>query len=327
MKKQLAEPTCNIRMISEFGRCISRIFKFSVVVMILSQGDRWSKIAGCCSVIFLIRPQITSDLSVLMPVFAKAHYINSSVSSIQQVPSSGFMMTILCVDDGSRDDSVRRIRDLQENDPQIWLFQQFYCSSTHGARIACVNLTLTPWFIFLDPDDLLVGNGTITALKRGMATGADIVQYGCLLAHMSVRKPIETMNLSSLPRCWGDGLCTTATKAQLMSFLRKGWIDWQLHRKMFRTELYKFTIYVMPEFLKGRRNSRGQDVLHYLSVVSHMTGRYYYVNDVGELWYDALSDGSSGRSYQPSLARRGDCLFVKKTSAELFGWIHRLQDC
>jgi glycosyltransferase involved in cell wall biosynthesis len=268
----------------------------------------------------------SGDVSVLLPVYNKGHYLNESISSIHQLPENPFLIVTVIFDDGSQDNSLHKLRHFQNSIINFWLFASSCSRGTHSARISLVLGAMTPWLIFLDPDDILIENGSIIALQLAIFRAADIVQFGCLVAWPALR-PVMTVRRLLSHRCWGDRVCINATGLQLFDLLRRGFIDWHLHRKVFRVDLYKRTLLVMPPHVKYRRNSRGQDLLHYLWLLLMMTRRYYFVDEIGEIWYDSLPDNSAQTSYQTDLAKRRECEFVIQVSQEFFGWHPTLETC
>lgn len=264
-------------------------------------------------------------VSFLLPVFNKAKYLGTSIPSIANLPSDPGDRSIICVDDGSRDSSVAQIVAFQRAIQNLWLFRHSVSRGTHAARISCVSAVMTRWMVFLDPDDRIVGNGSLVALEFAQKHDADIVQFGCL--HVRTSRLDPGHNLSNLSRCWGDGAVRTATGRQLMKLIQGGGVDWHLHRKVFRTEVYRTALARMPDHVKLRRNSRGQDLLHYLWVLSSMTKKFYFVDDVGELWFEFLPDNSAGSSYQTSIARHRECIFIADVVLKFFHWRPGLAEC
>jgi glycosyltransferase involved in cell wall biosynthesis len=235
---------------------------------------------------------------------------------------------IICFDDGSRDQSVTVIMGLRATIPCIWLFRSHHCLGTHAARWACVRATITQWLIFLDPDDLMAGNGTVIALQRAIDSKADIVQFGCVSSQSRESTEITAAMLDS-ERCWREPSLKLRelTGTKLRRCIRRGLVDWHVHRKVFRTAVYAQALQALPDEIKNRRLYRGEDLLHYLWITRHMTNQYIFVEDIGEVWFQALPDNSEGRSYQTDVAKHVECQVVVNVVRQNFRFRPQIAHC
>jgi glycosyltransferase involved in cell wall biosynthesis len=264
------------------------------------------------------------DFSVLVPLCNKARYLNHSIPSIQMVHGKSRRYDIICFDDGSRDTTVTVVNNLRLGIPRIWLFRNYLCQGTHAVRSSCVFATVTPWFIFLDPDDLMTGNGTIIALNVARTGVADIVQFGCMIGDTRD----STGGLVGTTMCWREpDQPRVLAGYRYFQALRRNKVDWHLHRKVFRTSLYRKVLMEMPDEIRYRRLYRGEDLLHYTWILSRMSKFYVFVKEVGEVWFDALPDNSAGNSYQTNVARHVECHLVLKLIRQRFHFRPRTTDC
>ena len=105
-------------------------------------------------------------VSVIIPVYNAQEYLTECISSVRKQTIAELEM--LCVDDGSTDDSLRVMRELQKRDNRIHIFQQ----SNQGAG-AARNLALKnakgEFVCFLDADDYFLDQ---TALEKLYETAA-----------------------------------------------------------------------------------------------------------------------------------------------------------
>jgi glycosyltransferase involved in cell wall biosynthesis len=227
------------------------------------------------------------------------------------LPIDSRRVCILCYDDGSPDNTVDEVRKYQRGHPQVFLIVGEANRGTLHARIRLIEETTTPWLTFLDPDDELFGNGLPEALEISKKTGADIVQFGFRMVFRSKR---------SRMMCWREpkGI-VSADWRNLTKLWLDGKVDVHLHRKVWRTELFKMAVSSMPEDLKGMRILRSQDMLLYAYVLLNMRGVYRYIKTIGESRHFGWPDNSQSEYYQPINVTRRQVGFVLNWTEKLFG--------
>jgi glycosyltransferase involved in cell wall biosynthesis len=195
---------------------------------------------------------------------------------------------VICVDDGSTDDSAGYVSRFHARDLKISLHRMPVNMGTHVARLTAVGLVKTPFLTFLDPDDKFTGKGLQEALEMIIDKSADIVEFGCRTKR----------NSSKSRRCWLSPLVHAATPARLKQLFYAEKINCHVHRKIFRTAVYQKAISKMPEDVRKRRILRYEDKLHFAFILDSMRGRYYYTRTLGELRYLGLEDNSQSEAYQ-----------------------------
>jgi hypothetical protein len=263
---------------------------------------------GVTAFYFRISVRNPADLSILMPIYNKAQYLNRSLGSARHLPLGRFRAVIICLDDASTDNSVAVVRKLQQRDPRIVLHQNPARLGTHRARLKIATYAKTKWSVYLDPDDEFYRNGSLVALELAETTQADIVQFGCLCLE-------TTTGLIWL--CWREPVARTATREQLFDAVFKKCADWHLHRKIFRTELLQRGLSVIPAELRDLMLCRGEDLLQYTFIISVMTGMYYFVPDLGEVRYHGLPDNSLTEAYESTAARLANVAMIKKVVSQV----------
>jgi glycosyltransferase involved in cell wall biosynthesis len=122
------------------------------------------------------------ELTIIISIYNKVHYLNRSLSSILNLTISPHLIRILCVDDGSTDNSFFLVKKFQSLDPRIFVHRNPRNLGTHITRISGVLRVTTPYLTFLDPDDLFVGTGLEVALARIRSKNLDIVEFECRIA-------------------------------------------------------------------------------------------------------------------------------------------------
>lgn len=94
-------------------------------------------------------PSDSRSVSVVIPVFNRAHIINRAVSSVLAQNSPAH--EILVVDDGSSDDLATALRDF--NDPRIALIRHQQNRGASAARNTGINASTGDLIAMLDSDD------------------------------------------------------------------------------------------------------------------------------------------------------------------------------
>jgi glycosyltransferase involved in cell wall biosynthesis len=228
-----------------------------------------------------------------------------------ELPIAKWRIRILCLDDGSTDNSMAVVIWFQVKDWRIILYQNPHNLGTHRARIAAVRLTETPFLLFLDPDDELVGSGVSHALDIISTGRNDIVEYQC-------RMILPARNRSK-PLCWKSPPLREASPDLYRRWFYKGKANCHLHRKIFRADLYKVAIETMPPHIRNRRILRYEDKLQYAFIVENMTRNFYFVRIIGEFRYTGLPDNSQSETYQSVNQSLADDAFVTDAIQTVFG--------
>ncbi len=112
-------------------------------------------------------------ITVIIPVYNTGPYLRQCLESVREQTYSH--MEIICVDDGSTDDSLSILREFEQNDERFRVL-----TSNHGGAAAARNLALDiahgEWVIGLDSDDWLEPHAYERALSY-TAEDIDIVFF------------------------------------------------------------------------------------------------------------------------------------------------------
>jgi glycosyltransferase involved in cell wall biosynthesis len=115
-------------------------------------------------------------ISVIVPVYNAAAYIEKAlVSVLCQLPCSE--LEVICIDDGSTDESACIIRQLATSNDNITLFSQAN-SGPAVARNMGLKLSRGRYVAFLDADDYLVNNAYKQLLRRIIEANSDVIFHG-----------------------------------------------------------------------------------------------------------------------------------------------------
>lgn len=113
-------------------------------------------------------------LNVIIPVYNRAGMIEKTLDSIYNSQLKN--IRVICVDDGSRDNSVEVIRNYQKDKSNLILLE-----SNHGgvssARNKGIELCNSGYITFLDSDDYLGNNISDIDLEQAVLRGADVISF------------------------------------------------------------------------------------------------------------------------------------------------------
>jgi glycosyltransferase involved in cell wall biosynthesis len=261
------------------------------------------------------------ELTVLLPVYNKAHYLLMSLGSIQRLEQGHDRFCVLCYDDYSTDNSVAMIESYHKSNPlmRLKLIRGEVNRGTLYARIKLVEAARSKFMVFLDPDDEFYGQGVADALQliKG-ESNLDLVQFACREVYR---------NRTGLHGCWREPRVTERIdQVELMKLCVGGKIDVHLHRKIWRTKLFQRAVNAMPEWLREKRVLRTQDVLLYAYVLLNMTGKYQFLTTVGEIRHAGWPDNSQSMAYYRARGEKKEhCNFVRNWTVKLLG--HGFHTC
>lgn len=112
--------------------------------------------------------------SIVMPVYNASKYIRESIEDIQNQTYMNW--ELICVDDGSKDESFEIVREYQAADQRIILLRQENAGAG-AARNRGLETARGQYVLFLDADDRFENNLLQKLSEKCFATKADIVIY------------------------------------------------------------------------------------------------------------------------------------------------------
>lgn len=90
-------------------------------------------------------------VSIIMPCYNSARYIDEAVNSVLAQTHENW--ELLICDDGSTDNSRKKINDWASCDSRIKSVKNIYTKGAPGARNSCLNVSNGRYIAFLDSDD------------------------------------------------------------------------------------------------------------------------------------------------------------------------------
>ena len=187
-------------------------------------------------------------ISVIMPIYNDEEKIYDSINSV--LSQSLTDIELICVDDGSTDNSLRILKSLAEKDDRIRVFSQKNQGSGK-ARNKGISEAKGEYIAFLDSDDQMVDNDALNQLyteaKKNnvdmVSGGIQFVDKGKISYEFSCFKPITELKLRSV----GD-YC----------------LPWYFYKNIFKRSLLIENNIRFPDLL------RGQDPIFLVEILSHL---------------------------------------------------------
>lgn len=115
-------------------------------------------------------------ISVIVPVYNTAPYLRRCLESLCAQSYDNF--EIICVDDGSTDESPEILKEYAVLNPRIIVLTQ-QNAGLAAARNAAINIARGTWITGLDSDDW-VEPDTYESLLPAIETNADIICFDCI---------------------------------------------------------------------------------------------------------------------------------------------------
>lgn len=116
-------------------------------------------------------------ISVIIPVYNVERYISRCIESV--VGQTLRDIEIICVNDGTKDDSVRVIQQYMERDDRIQLVNKPN-GGLSSARNAGLRVATGEVVLFLDSDDYLTRNACERIYDEHLSHNADILVFGSI---------------------------------------------------------------------------------------------------------------------------------------------------
>lgn len=148
-----------------------------------------------------VTPSSGPKVSVIIPNHNNDIYLRKCLSSV--MGQTLRELEIIVVDDGSTDDSVAIIRELEHQDGRIKSIIFDRNKSQHMARKAGVAIARGDYVMFLDPDDTYQPNACEVAYKT-ISKGYDIVSFTknvINLVNLSEKEISSSLNAYTWARC------------------------------------------------------------------------------------------------------------------------------
>ena len=119
------------------------------------------------------RENMRPSISVIMPLYNAARFLEETLTSVSNQVFQNY--ELLCINDGSDDDTVDIVKKFQDNDCRIKLFNNNGHMGAAIARNRGIMEARGEYLIFLDGDDICDEELLLMAYQKANDTDADIV--------------------------------------------------------------------------------------------------------------------------------------------------------
>jgi len=113
-------------------------------------------------------------ISIIIPVYNAEKYLSATLDSV--INQTFHDIEMVCINDGSTDESLQILRDYQRRDKRVKIVTQKN-SGGSAARNAGIKHATGEYIMFLDADDMYAKNIVAHAYSRAVKTGVDILLY------------------------------------------------------------------------------------------------------------------------------------------------------
>lgn len=206
-----------------------------------------------------------TKISVIIPVYNDANLLNKSINSVLKQTLND--IEIICINDGSTDNSLEILKELEKKYDSIKVFSQENQGSGK-ARNKGINESNGEYIAFLDADDFFIDDDSLEKLyKIGNENNANLVSGNIKLVDNNNKfSPFKDLNYYTeeskiLPEEYG--------------------IPWAFYKSIYKKDfLIKNNIY-FPDLIRGQDPVFLAEVLSkvdYVYTVNTDVYAYYYIN-------------------------------------------------
>lgn len=118
--------------------------------------------------------EISPAITTIIPVHNAAAYVAETLDSV--LSQSAIELEVICIDDGSRDESLAILLEFAEKDPRVTVFAQEN-QGLSSTRNAGIRLARGKYVHFLDSDDKLAPGTYQSLLHRAIRDDLDILLF------------------------------------------------------------------------------------------------------------------------------------------------------
>jgi glycosyltransferase involved in cell wall biosynthesis len=222
------------------------------------------------------------QLSIIIPIFKVEEYIEKCLTSLinQGLPLEEY--EIICINDGSPDNSAAKVIEFQKKYANIILINQEN-QGVSVARNRGLDSSQGDYILFVDPDDSVYENAIPVILKHAKDNNLDVL-------YLSLDLFDEENNfLFTAEKCGNDGVVMNG---------------FEHSNRTYPATLYKKTVIDNIRFIKGI--TRGQDTVFNAMVQSCALRCSYFTTP----YYKYLQRKTSSRQYVGNENAFNGCLLA-----------------
>ena len=179
-----------------------------------------------------LHPESEPDVSVIVPVYNVGKYLPSCLESIL---CQDVNLEVICVDDGSSDDSLDVLNAFAREDQRVKVICQLN-GGAGAARNRAIGLARGRYLAFIDPDDFYPSNSALSSLVNAAKENSALVCGGSLeTIDAQGREGTLTKASNCLYRFSREGRCEFSKYEN-----DYGWIRFIYDRLIFQDEAVRF---------------------------------------------------------------------------------------
>ena len=203
-------------------------------------------------------------VSVIIPVYNTEKYIEECINSVLNQTMEDF--EIICVDDGSKDNTLEILKSISQKDPRVEILNQKHLGAGQARNIG-IQRACGEYLYFLDADDWIECNLLEEVVGKMDATQSDICLFGAR-KYIQSRNEFEPMKyiLRRVDK-FEEEVFSRAGHEEELFRLTSG-VPWN---KVFRTQ------FVQDNKLEYMKLERSNDV-YFVYMAMALAKRITYIN-------------------------------------------------
>ena len=181
-------------------------------------------------------------LSIVIPIYNAQAYIDHCLCSIDDTEVGD--VEIICVNDGSTDETLSILRKWAEKDARIILIDQ----ENQGTMVARKVGTIAAkgdYVTFIDPDDWFITGAIKTILETTQEYGDDILMYGTKAVNVGGNAKRLVREFEMRQNTFPDYI--DGNVQMIEECFDKRNIEWNIWGKVYRRELIKQAFSLLPD--------------------------------------------------------------------------------
>lgn len=120
---------------------------------------------------------VNPEISIIIPVYNPGKFINKCLNSI--IHQTFKNIEILCIDDGSTDNSLNILKEFQKNDKRIRIFSQENLGAAASRNLGIEN-SKGNYILFVDADDWIEEDMCEKLYNHAEHLGSDMVLFNSI---------------------------------------------------------------------------------------------------------------------------------------------------
>lgn len=213
-------------------------------------------------------------ISIIVPIFNGELYLEQCLNSL--INQTFKNIEIICVNDGSTDNSMKILEDFREKDPRIQIISQ----ENQGVSVARnngMNHAIGEFILFVDSDDWLDLNACDELYFNAVSNGSDIVLFNSVeenetnpipLKHFS-DNPIEDYNIFSFDYTFDKKLLLQSNFSVCSKLFRNTFLNEQ--NLKFNGKLFENISFHVISISKANKISYLPEILYHFRVFNHLS--------------------------------------------------------